>query len=85
MFVETPSKVKFFNQKIKKITSGARHSLIMDEFNEVYAFGDNSEGQCTSIGTRVVTPTKINFESKELIKDIYSGYSHCILLTGSLY
>ena len=82
LFAEHPIKLTFFEQKIKKITTGARHSLILDEFNKVFAFGDNSEGQCTGAGTRIVTPTHIQFESKELVMDIYSGYSHCVLLTG---
>lgn len=82
MFIEHPTKVVFFAQKIRKITTGARHSLVIDEFNKVYAFGDNSEGQCTSGGTRIVNPTPIHFESKDMIIDIFSGYSHCVLMTG---
>lgn len=82
LFVEHPTLVKSFEQKIKKITAGARHSLVMDENNKVWAFGDNSEGQCTGEGTRLVIPQEIHFESKEKIVDIFSGYSHCLLLTG---
>jgi alpha-tubulin suppressor-like RCC1 family protein len=82
LFIEHPQKVVFFAQKIKKITTGARHSLVIDEFNKVYAFGDNSEGQCTNGGTRIVNPTPIHFESKDMIIDIFSGYSHCVIMTG---
>ena len=84
IFVEQPTKIVFFNQKIIKITAGARHSLVIDDANNVFAFGDNSEGQCTGHNTRYTVPTKIQFESKETISDIFSGYSHCILISSKI-
>jgi len=47
---------------------------------ELYAFGDNSDGQCTGFCTRYAVPTKIVFEKKEKIIDIFCGYNHCIIL-----
>jgi alpha-tubulin suppressor-like RCC1 family protein len=47
---------------------------------ELYAFGDNSDGQCTGFCTRYAVPTKIVFEKKEKIIDIFCGYNHCMIL-----
>ena len=57
----------------------------MDINNNVYAFGDNSEGQCTGHSNSYSTPIKLQFESQDQIIDIYSGYSHCFLITSKLY
>jgi len=62
---------------------GARHSLVLLENGVVYAFGDNSESQCTGNLTRYPKPVKINWESKELIVDIFSNYNHCVFVTSN--
>lgn len=84
--LEKPTKVTFFDsikEKVKKICVGARHSLVLLENGVVYAFGDNSESQCTGSSTRYPKPVKINWESKELIVDIFSNYNHCVFVTSN--
>lgn len=87
--LEKPTKISFFDSlgKIKSISTGARHTFALLENGDVYAFGDNSDGQCTGNATKYSKPTKINFESKERIVDIFSNYNHCVLITneGNLY
>ena len=68
--------------KISKIAVGARHSLVLLKDGNLYAFGDNSDGQCTGFCTRYTTPTKIIFDKKERIIDIFCGYNHCMILLG---
>lgn len=53
----------------------------------MYTFGDNSEGQCTGFHTRYSTPFKVEFETKEKIVDVYSGYNHNIIIlsNGEMY
>jgi RCC1 and BTB domain-containing protein len=65
---------------IKKIAVGARHTLILLDNNELYAFGDNSEGQCTGQNARYSYPTKVEIEAKEKIVDIYCGYNHNLIV-----
>jgi hypothetical protein len=46
----------------------------------LYAFGDNSEGQCAGALTRYPYPVKIEVESREKIIDVYSGYNHNLIV-----
>lgn len=86
--IEKPTRVTFkFNNGvgIKKLAVGARHTLILLENGELYAFGDNSEGQCTGFSTRYPSPAKIDFDHKEKIIDVYSGYSHNLIILGKIH
>jgi alpha-tubulin suppressor-like RCC1 family protein len=89
-YASNPIKVDFFEslgEKIKKVTAGGRHSLVLTENFKVYSFGDNSEGQCSGFEPANFKPIKIKFPSKPKIIDIYSNYNHSIALssTGDLY
>ncbi len=75
-------KVSEFDDAIYKIATGARHSLILLKNGELYAFGDNSDGQCTGYTTRYPSPTKINFDNREKIIDVYCGYNSCLIILG---
>ena len=82
--VEKPTKASFnFDSAIKKVSAGARHSLILLESGSLYAFGDNSEGQCSGVSTRYSKPIKIEIESKEKIVDVYSGYNHNLIILNN--
>ncbi len=74
--------MKEFSSPIEKIAVGARHSLILLKDGDLYAFGDNSDGQCTGYTTRYPSPVKISFDNKEKIVDVYSGYTHCLIILG---
>jgi alpha-tubulin suppressor-like RCC1 family protein len=79
--VEKFKRIQFqFNGNIKKIAAGARHCLVLLDNGELYAFGDNSEGQCTGFSTRYSFPVKVDIESREKIVDVYSGYSHNLII-----
>jgi alpha-tubulin suppressor-like RCC1 family protein len=78
-------KVSEFDDAIYKIATGARHSLILLKNGELYAFGDNSDGQCTGYTTRYPSPTKISFDIREKIIDVYSGYNSCLIILGIYY
>lgn len=81
--------VKYFEEKnlskISKIAVGSRHSLVLLKDGDLYAFGDNSDGQCTGFSTRYAIPTKIIFDQKEKIVDIFCGYNHCMILLSKEY
>ena len=74
-------------KKIKKISVGARHILLLFESGELYCVGDNSEGQCCGATSSCVFPAKIELNSKKRIIDCYAGYNHnlIILEDGSVY
>lgn len=71
--------------QISKIAAGARNSLVLLKNGHLYAFGDNSDGQCTAFSIRYPIPTKINFEQKERIIDVFCGYNHCMILLGKIF
>ncbi len=79
-------KVDFnFKNPIKKLTTGARHSMVLLTNGDVYAFGDNSEGQCTGNNTRYLSPIRIELDAREKVVDVYSGYNHNLLVLSNLY
>lgn len=89
-YASQPVKVDFFEsrgEKIKKVSAGGRHSLVLTENFKVYSFGDNSEGQCSGFEPANFKPIKIKFPGKPKIIDIYSNYNHSIALssTGDVY
>lgn len=82
--VEKLTRIPFeFSSKVKKISTGARHSLVLLDNGELYVFGDNSEGQCTGYNTRYSSPIKVEIESTEKIVDIYSGYNHNLIVMSN--
>ena len=82
---------KFFqtnNLVIKKISTGARHSLVLCNNGQLYCFGDNSDGQCCGLEKIVNVPTLIRFDDcDEVIVDIKAGFNHSIAKgkTGKIY
>lgn len=81
---ETFTKIEYeFPSPIKKITTGARHSMILLNNGELYAFGDNSEGQCTGNNTRYVSPNKIEIDARDKIVDVHSGYNHNLVVLSN--
>ena len=75
-------RIKEFPSPVDKIAVGARHSLILLKDGDLYAFGDNSDGQCTGFTTRYPSPVKISFDNMDKIIDVYSGYNHCLIILG---
>ena len=76
------------NLKIIKISSGARHSLVLCEGGKVYCFGDNSDSQCCGLEKIVSVPTLVRFNDfNEVIVDIKAGFNHSIAKgkTGKIY
>ena len=64
---------------IQKISTGARHSMVLCTNGELYCFGDNSDGQCSGFEKVVDEPTLIEFEEEdEFIIDIKAGFNHSI-------
>ena len=72
----------FFKDKgltIKKISTGARHTMVLCTNGELYCFGDNSDGQCSGFEKVIDEPTLIEFEDEdEFIIDIKAGFNHSI-------
>lgn len=72
----------FFKERglnIQKISTGARHSMVLCSNGELYCFGDNSDGQCSGFEKVVDEPTLIEFEDEdEIIIDIKAGFNHSI-------
>ena len=80
----------FYNHslRIKKISSGARHSLVLCEDGKVFCFGDNSDSQCCGLEKIVAVPTLVRFDdNSELIDDIKAGFNHSIAKStkGNIY
>ena len=76
------------NLEIVKISSGARHSLVLCKNGQVYCFGDNSDSQCCGLEKIVSVPTLVRFnDSTESIVDIKAGFNHSIAKgkTGKIY
>lgn len=61
-----------FDKKIKEISSGARHVLILLENGELYVMGDNSEGQGYTYSVRLTEPTKVDFDH-----EVNANVIHC--------
>lgn len=77
----------FSDNLIRKIACGKRHTLILCENGELYAFGDNSENQCSGNEKYIATPYLIPFKSKIVINDVYTGgnYSLAKTIKGEIY
>jgi len=75
------------NLSVKKISAGSRHTLVITDDNQLYAFGDNSEGQCSGQSDCYFNPKKVKFPNMESIHDVYAGYNHSVAITikGEVY
>ena len=80
-------KFKKEQRKIKKISVGARHLLILLETGELFSMGDNSDGQCCGINSTYSFPNLVEMNNKNKIIDCYAGYNHnlIILENGCVY
>ena len=73
-----------YNLTIVKISTGARHSLVLCDNGNVYCFGDNSDGQCVGYEKIVSSPSIVDFGSeKEFIVDIQAGFNHSMAKSKS--
>ena len=70
-----PRILQFFKSlKILQISTGARHSVVIDKDNNMYCMGDNSEDQCAISARRAPHPVKILKDIQ--IEKIFSGENH---------
>jgi alpha-tubulin suppressor-like RCC1 family protein len=77
---------------IIQIATGNYNSLILNNNNEIFSFGSNSNGQLglnllISIYTTKTIPTKLIITNNNKIIQISCGNYHCLLLfsTGEVY
>ena len=77
-------KVNFFkDKKIKKISTGYRHTLVLCEDGILYAFGENSFGQCFGKELKC-EPNIINVANiNENIINCFAGADYSLLITES--
>ena len=95
--VQKPKKVEFFiknNLKIKKVSCGGYHTLVITDIDELYSFGKNIYGQC-GYGQldNISTPKKIYFNENQNLKyennknviiiDIKCGGEHSLFLSSN--
>ncbi|CAG9317193.1 HERC5_2 [Blepharisma stoltei] len=84
----SPNLVPFFqNMTILDCAAGGRHSLVLEETGRVFAFGDNSEGQCAIDANRTYEPIQIETvgmlgEDSSKARFIYAGDAHSALLSS---
>ena len=77
------NKVDFFKDKnIKKISTGFRHNLILCD-NELYAFGENSSGQCFGNDIKCEPSLITISNNNEKIIDCFAGADYSLLITES--
>ena len=84
-YVTSPSKVRINNQiKIKKVSLGGEHSLILTSNGQVYSFGLNYFGQL-GLGNNenCSEPSLINFPNDDNIIDVAAGAQHSLFLNES--
>ena len=80
-------KFKGEQRKIKKISVGARHMLLLLENGVLFSMGDNSDGQCCGTNSTYSFPNLVEINNKIKIIDCYAGYNHnlAILENGNVY
>ena len=78
-----PRKVDFINRigKIKKISLGACHSLILDDRGDIYGFGENKFCQISSNLNQKNFKRPVKIKIGEKIKKIKSGETHNLALS----
>lgn len=77
------------NIKIRKVSAGFDHTLIVTEDNKVYALGKGDSGQL-GMGAKITLVTKPTLISSLVtqhidIKDACCGGHHSLILSGSAY
>ena len=78
-------------QKIKEIFVGWDFELALNEDNQIFGWGRNNHGELgrgdNSKKNEILKPQKIDFQTKEKIKEICCGYHHTLVLSlnGLLY
>ena len=85
--IRDPINISSLNNNIKAISAacGNEHSLILSDYNEVYAFGNNEDGALgiNDYKIKKYEFTKINFgKYTNKIKDISAGTVHNLALTN---
>ena len=89
--IQTPINLseKNNNIKVKKISCGNEHNLILTIDNELYGFGSNDDGLLCLEDIKIKTEKliKIPIPSNEKITEISSGTAHNLILTsnGKIY
>lgn len=82
-----PKLVTFFEGKpaITTIAVGSQHTLVLLSNGDLYSWGYNKFGQLGLGRTHDhLLPEKISFFANCPIQEIFGGYRHTVLLTGSL-
>ena len=67
------------------IAAGARHGMLLSSEGKVFAFGDNSEGQCGVEASRVYSPSEVPTRAiiaKARPDKIFCGESHSAMVTS---
>lgn len=94
--IETPETVTFFNQGVKKVSSGGYHTLALTFNDEVYGWGSGTYGECgfgEFVDASAPRLINIDFEQKGLlfpnikpkVIDLMAGGHHSILLSSQGY
>lgn len=74
---EIPRWISFFhdqNIKVKTMSCGIRHSVVIDSEGKIYTFGDNSNSQCGLKIPRSEIPRKHETTFKSIA--VFSGQTH---------
>jgi alpha-tubulin suppressor-like RCC1 family protein len=85
------SPTQILNFKIKEVSTGETHSIILTNNNQLFSFGSNSFGELGlgySSNKNISIPTEINHNfTKFNIKKISCGYYHTLILdeNGEVY
>jgi alpha-tubulin suppressor-like RCC1 family protein len=73
---------KLSDYNIKKIFCGNEHAFAINENNNLFSWGNNSNGQCgIEIKPTVKNPQKIKFENKEEIIMCSANLTSSLILT----
>ena len=95
--VQKPKKIEFFiknNLKIKKVSCGGYHTIVIADTDELYSFGKGLYGQCGyGQPENISTPKKVYFNENQNLKyennkkifiiDIKCGGEHSLFLSSN--
>lgn len=73
---------------IEHISCGQHHTIAVAKDGNFYAFGDNKYGQLginTDIFSKTLIPIKLSDFQFKLPFNLYSGWSHVIVLKSNVY
>ncbi len=83
IYRDKPKPIEIQNVTFKKISCGQRHSLLLSNEGEIYAFGDNKFGQIGSGAKEMQTkPVKLTYRKK--FTDIASNFIEDISVAQSI-